>query len=295
MHSLSDRRNLGGETPGSQPSILCLENLTVAYEERIVLSQINLSVQRGEFIGVIGPNGAGKSTLIRAIAGLVPTQRGTIRFDATRIGAGKSGGHRTSVGYVPQRFELDPDLPLRARDLVGLGYDGHRFGLPLPSRARSAAIQRALELVDAIGFADAPAGRLSGGQLQRVLIAQAMVSEPSLLLLDEPLASLDLRSADAIVEVVDRVAHDSGVGVLLVTHDMNPLLKAMDRIIYVVHGKAVMGSVAEVVKKEVLSQLYGYEVDVLEVRGRILVVGEESPEGQAMGSHHGPTPLDRSQ
>ena len=266
--------------------ILKISDLLVAYDARVVLNHINLSVQSGELIGMIGPNGAGKSTLLRAIAGLIRPQKGAITFPG--LDGRDEFRHRkmTKVGYVPQRFDIDPDLPLRARDLVGLGWDGHRWGVPLPSRLREAAVDRALKLVDAFSFADAPAGRLSGGQLQRILIAQAMVSEPPLLLLDEPLASLDLRSADAIVEVVDRVAHETGVTVLLVTHDMNPLLRAMDRIIYVVNGNAVIGSVEEVVKKDVLGSLYGYEVEVIQVRGRILVVGDDAPVDLSGGLHH---------
>ncbi|MCL4521726.1 MAG: ATP-binding cassette domain-containing protein [Firmicutes bacterium] len=266
--------------------VLSISDLLVAYDTKVVLNHINLSLRAGELIGMIGPNGAGKSTLLRTIAGLIRPQKGTITFPGLDRGDELRHRKMTKVGYVPQRFDIDPDLPLRARDLVGLGWDGHRWGVPGPSRLRKAAVDKALTLVDALSFADAPCGRLSGGQLQRILIAQAMVSDPPLLLLDEPLASLDLRSADAIVEVVDRVAHETGVTVLLVTHDMNPLLRAMDRIIYVVNGNAVIGSVEDVVKKDVLGALYGYEVEVIQVRGRILVVGDDAPVDLSGGLHH---------
>lgn len=251
--------------------ILEIRDLTVAYQGAPVLNAINLTINSGEFIGIIGPNGAGKSTLLRTIAGLIRPQHGTIRFPDLPS---------KMVGYVPQRFELDPDLPLRARDLVGLGLDGHRWGFALKRGHRQSRVDRALGLVDGLGFADAPAGRLSGGQLQRVLIAQALVSEPRVLLLDEPLSNLDIRSANAVVEVVQRVSREQGTTVLLVTHDMNPLLHAMDRVLYVVNGQAVLGTVDDVVQKDVLQALYGYEVDVLTVRGRILVVGDDAGIGR---------------
>ncbi len=257
-----------------EEAVLQISDLSVTYGARVVLDQINLSIRRGELVGIIGPNGAGKSTLLRAIAGILRPDRGTIRRAQAQL------------GYVPQRIEMDPDVPLRACDVVGLGFDGHRFGLPWPNALKRQAVDRALALVQAGEFGQSLVGRLSGGQLQRILIAQALVSEPAILLLDEPLSSLDLRSADAVVSIVDRVAHQSGVSVLLVTHDMNPLLRVMDRIIYVVNGRAVIGTVDEVVRPEVLKSLYGYDVDVVRVRGRILVVGDEEYGDEANRFHH---------
>lgn len=248
-----------------------VSHLTVAYQAATVLRDINFQVQRGEFIAIIGPNGAGKSTLLRTIAGLIRPAQGTVAFRTH--GAHATGG--AIIGYVPQRFEIDPDLPLRVMDLVGLGWDGHRWGFSLSTRQRQLAVEDALAQVDALDYADAPAGRLSGGQLQRVLIAQALVSKPGLLLLDEPLSSLDLRSANAVVDVVDRVAHQNSVSVLLVTHDMNPLVHVMDQVMYVVNGQAVLGPVDQVVRKEVLQALYGHEVDVVRVGSRILIIADE--------------------
>lgn len=256
-----------------------ITDLGVAYESTWVLDHIDLTVQQGEFIGIIGPNGAGKSTLLKTVAGLIRPTRGEFRFPA-------ASGRRHPVGYVPQRFDLEPDLPLRARDLVGLGLDGHRWGFAWPNSQRSRKIEQALAQVDLSGFADHPAGKLSGGQLQRVLIAQALVSDPELLLLDEPLSSLDLASAQTVVDVVHRVSQNLGVTVLLVTHDMNPLLPVMDRIIYVVNGQAVIGTVDQVVQKDVLDKLYGYDVEVLRLHGRILVVGDETASGDAAGFEH---------
>jgi zinc/manganese transport system ATP-binding protein len=176
------------------------------------------------------------------------------------------------IGFVPQKFLLDPDLPLRARDLVGLGIDAHRLGVPRPSRARRALVEEMLEAVDATRFADTRVGRLSGGEQQRILIAHALIARPRLLLLDEPLANLDLRSAHEVVALLARIAREQQIAILISAHEINPLLGVMDRIVYLASGRAVSGSTDEVVRADVLSKLYGHHVDVLNVHGRVLIV-----------------------
>jgi zinc/manganese transport system ATP-binding protein len=255
-------------TPELDPPALTLDHVSIRLGDRTVLSNVSLSVNRGEFIGIIGANGAGKSTLLRAILGLQQPAEGHVEVLGRPVRRGNS-----RVGYVPQKQLLDPDLPLRGRDLVALGIDGHRWGIPLPSRERRRRVDEALQQVGAGEYADAPVGRLSGGEQQRLLIAQALLADPQLLLLDEPLANLDLRRAADIVHLVARIGRDAGVAVLLVAHDVNPLLGVMDRVLYLAEGRAAVGTVDEVVRGEVLSRLYGYPVDVLRVRGRILVVG----------------------
>jgi zinc/manganese transport system ATP-binding protein len=197
------------------------------------------------------------------ILGLQPTARGSIRV---------AGAARGALGYVPQKFLLDPDMPLRGRDLVGLGLDGHRLGLPLPSRARRARVDEMLEAVDARAIADARVGQLSGGEQQRILIAHSLISHPKLLLLDEPLANLDLRSAQEVVRLLARIAREQRIAILISAHEMNPLLPVMDRIVYLAAGRAAAGTATEVVRSDVLSRLYGHHVDVLRVHGRVLVV-----------------------
>jgi zinc/manganese transport system ATP-binding protein len=187
------------------------------------------------------------------------------------------------IGYVPQRYQLDPDMPLRARDAVGLGLDAHRLGIARPSRERTERIDEMLAAVDAQRFADARVGNLSGGEQQRVLIAHALISGPRLLLLDEPLANLDLRSGNEIVTLLARIATEQEIAVLISAHEMNPLLAVMDRIVYLAGGRAASGTTSEVVRGDVLSRLYGHHVDVLRVHGRVLVVsGAEGtgPEGE---------------
>ena len=185
----------------------------------------------------------------------------------------------SSIGYVPQKLGIEPDMPLRVRDVVSLGLDGQKFGIRLPSRARRELVSDMLTAVGAQRYADARVGELSGGEQQRVMIAHALISLPRLLLLDEPLANLDISSEQGIVSVLARLARAEQVAVLLSAHDMNPLMPVMDRIVYVAAGRVAVGDTDEVVQPEVLSRLYGQHVDVIRVHGRILVVA--APEGVA--------------
>ncbi len=247
--------------------VLEMRGVDVTLSGRLILDRVELAVGEGEFTGLIGTNGAGKTTLLKAILGLVEPDRGEVLI------AGSPRSRRSpGVGYVPQRIDLDPDVPLRARDLVGLGVDGHRLGPPRPSAARRAAVEEALAAVGADTFADARVGRLSGGEQQRVMIAHALVGGPRLLLLDEPLANLDIRSANDIVAVLARISTRQGVAILISAHDMNPLLPVMDRIAYMADGRVVSGRTDEIVRTEVLSDLYRHPVEVLRVQGRVLVV-----------------------
>ncbi len=247
--------------------VLSLEHAGLSLGGHPVLRDICLEVRPGEFIGVIGTNGAGKTTLLRVILGLLRPSTGSVRLFGQPAKRGNA-----AVGYVPQKQQFDPDTPLRARDLVALGLDGQRWGIAFPSAARRRRIDEALQWVDALDFADAPVGRLSGGEQQRLMIAQALLVRPRLLLLDEPLANLDLRSAHEVVQLVARLGREQTVAVMLVAHDMNPLLPVMDRVLYLAEGRSAIGQVDEVVRSDVLSALYGYPVDVLHVHGRILVV-----------------------
>jgi zinc/manganese transport system ATP-binding protein len=258
---------------GELPTLV-LDSVSVRLAGRLVLDDVSLTVGPGQFTGLIGANGAGKTTLLRVVLGLQHPTAGRVR-----IGGDARKG---AVGYVPQKVVLDPDLPMRARDLVELGLDGHRIGIPLRRRTRLRAVADMLDAVGADGFADARVGRLSGGELQRVLIAHALVSRPRLLLLDEPLANLDLRSGHEIVSLLHRIREEQGVAILLSAHEVNPLLPVMDRVVYLADGRAVTGRTDEVIRSDVLSRLYGHHVDVVNVHGRVLVVvGSNPPDGSA--------------
>jgi zinc/manganese transport system ATP-binding protein len=247
------------------PEALSVDGVTVDLGGHRVLDDVSFEVREGDFTGLIGANGAGKTTLFRVILGLQPASGGRVRIEHNSHGRG-------IVGYVPQKFLLDPDMPLRGRDLVALGLDGQRLGLPLPSRDKRARVDEMLDAVGARGFADRRVGELSGGEQQRILIAHALISRPKLLLLDEPLANLDLRSAQEAVGLLARIASEQRIALLISAHEMNPLLPVIDRIVYLAEGRAASGTVDEVVRSDVLSQLYGHHVDVLRVHGRIIVV-----------------------
>jgi zinc/manganese transport system ATP-binding protein len=256
------------------PAILGVDGVSVTLSGRQILDEVSFTIGPGEFTGLIGPNGAGKTTLLRVILGLQRAASGTV----TVLGKPRS---RDAIGYVPQKVLLDPDMPIRARDLVALGADGSRYGIRLPSRQRAEAVREMLHAVDAEGFADARVGYLSGGEQQRVLIAQALISRPRLLLLDEPLANLDLRSGQEIIALLARIAREQQIAVLLSAHEMNPLLPVMDRVVYLAAGRAASGPTAEVITSEVLSRLYGYHIEVLHVAGRVLVVAGDAAGKEA--------------
>jgi zinc/manganese transport system ATP-binding protein len=256
--------------------LLRLDGVGVRLGGREILRDVSFTIRPGEFTGLIGPNGAGKTTLLRVILGLQPATRGSVLLDGAPRPARDS-----SIGYVPQKLAIEPDMPLRVRDVVSLGLDGNKFGIRLPSRARRERVSDMLAAVGAQRYADARVGELSGGEQQRVMIAHALISRPRLLLLDEPLANLDISSEQGIVSVLARLARAEGVAVLLSAHDMNPLMPVMDRIVYVAAGRVAVGRTDEVVQPEVLSRLYGQHVDVIRVHGRVLVVA--AAEGVAEG------------
>jgi zinc/manganese transport system ATP-binding protein len=249
--------------------------LASGYGSRTIWSGADFSVGAGEFLTVLGPNGAGKSTLLRMVLGLLAPAGGTLQVFGAPPERGNPG-----IGYVPQRRALDPDLSISAEDIVGLGVDGHRWGVRLSRRAgrqRQQAVAEALAAVDAADYARRAVGRLSGGEQQRLQLAQALVTHPRLLLLDEPLASLDLRSQQEVSQLVADLRAEQGFAVVLVTHDINPLLPVTDRVMYIAGGSVSVGTPDEVITSENLSRLYQAEVEVItDSRGRVFVVGLEA-------------------
>jgi zinc/manganese transport system ATP-binding protein len=258
--------------PSAGGDLLRLDAVGVRLGGREILRGVSFAIRPGQFTGLIGPNGAGKTTLIRVILGLQPVTSGSVLIDGRPRSA-----RDAQIGYVPQKLAIEPDMPLRVRDVVTLGLDGNKLGIRLPSRARRELVNDMLTAVGAQRYANSRVGELSGGEQQRVMIAHALISKPRLLLLDEPLANLDISSEQGIVSVLARLARAEGVAVLLSAHDMNPLMPFMDRIVYVAACRVAVGDADEVVQPEVLSRLYGQHVDVIRVHGRILVVA--APEG----------------
>jgi zinc/manganese transport system ATP-binding protein len=240
---------------------------------------LDLSVEPGEFVAVLGPNGSGKTTLLKVLLGQRELSAGSARINGEPVGRGSAG-----VGYVPQQKNFEADLPLRGRDLVGLGLDGHRLGPRLRGRAaRRAKVDAALAAVGAKGYATMPVGRLSGGEQQRLRVAQALVGDPSVLLCDEPLLSLDLSNQRLVSTLIDRRRLDAGSAVLFVTHEINPILPMVDRVLYLVDGQFRIGTPEQVMTSEVLSELYRTQVDVLRVRDRLVVLGAD--DGPADHGH----------
>ncbi|MDX6311321.1 MAG: zinc/manganese transport system ATP-binding protein [Streptomyces sp.] len=264
--------------------VVSLRGAEVRVGGRTLWSGVELDVGAGEFVAVLGPNGVGKSTLVKVLLGVLPTAAGEVRVLGEQPG---QAGQR--VGYLPQRRSFDASLRMRGTDIVRLGWDGDRWGVPLPgpfgARRKAAArrITEVIELVGASSYAHRPIGQCSGGEQQRLLIAQALVRRPELLLLDEPLDSLDLPNQAAVAALVGRICREEGVTVVMVAHDVNPILSRLDRVVYLAEGGAVAGTPEEVITSETLSRLYGTPIEVLRTSdGRLVVVGQ--PEAPALHS-----------
>ena len=249
--------------------VLRLSGTGLSFGKRSLWSGLDLDVRSGEFITVLGSNGSGKSSLLKTILGLQQLTAGSIEV----LGSPVTRGHRR-IGYIPQQRLIQAGTPMRGRDLVALGVDGHLPGMRLLARGRvRAQVDVAIDSVQAASFANRPMGQLSGGEQQRLRVAQALVSDPALLLCDEALISLDLQQQGAVSRLVDERRRTHGTPVLFVTHDINPVLAMTDRVLYLAAGRHRLGSPAEVLRSDVLSDLYDTPVDVARVGGRVVVLG----------------------
>ncbi|HSS93041.1 MAG TPA: ATP-binding cassette domain-containing protein [Candidatus Dormibacteraeota bacterium] len=256
----------------TEHAAIVAHDLAASYGSRPIWTHAAFSIPAGSFTAVLGPNGSGKSTLIRLILGLLAPAAGAIQV----LGEAPRRGN-PRIGYVPQGSHFDPELSVHGRDFVGLGVDGHRWGLRIRGRGKvAAAVEASIAAVGGEEYADRQLGRLSGGEQQRLLLAQALVGAPSLLLLDEPLSHLDVRNQQAIVQLIGEVAAERHLTVMLIAHDVNPLLSHIDHVLYVAHGRLAMGKPADIITSESLSRIYSAPVEVLrDSRGRVFVVGLE--------------------
>lgn len=253
--------------------VLEIRGAALHRDHRELWSGLDLTVEPGEFIAVLGPSGSGKTTLMRAILGLQPLSAGSIRVAGSPVHRGNP-----RIGYIPQQRPLPPDTSMRARDVVALGVNGTRFGLPIPRRGDRERVDALLDGVGAAQFADRRVGLLSGGEQQRLRVGQALADEPTLLLCDEPLSNLDLANQLGITEIIDRQRRERDAAVLFVTHDINPILGRVDRILYIAGGRFVLGTPDEVLQSRVLTDLYGTPVFVLRAGDRLVVVGVPDAE-----------------
>jgi zinc/manganese transport system ATP-binding protein len=248
------------------------KGLAARYGSRLVWSGCDFAIARGSFTAVLGPNGAGKSTLFRLLLGQLAPAAGSLTVFGSRPRAGDS-----RIGYIPQTSVFDPDFSIRGRDFVGLGVDGYRWGVPLMGGVeKRRVIDDGVAVVDADGYVDRPIGLLSGGEQQRLLLAHALVGQPELLLMDEPLSHLDVRNQGSIVNVIAKVVRDRGITVLLIAHDVNPLLPHVDNVLYIANGNTAIGPPSEIITSAKLSAIYSAPIDVLTDRmGRVFVTGLE--------------------
>jgi len=281
-------------TPSPPAPAVSFADATVRLGGRDIWSHVDLAIGPGTFVAVLGPNGSGKSTLIKAVLGVLPLAAG--RLEVLGRSPGESGG---DIGYLPQRRNFDPSMRVRGIDVVRLGADGDRWGIPLPwgpaRRARDARVAEVIDLVGAGAYAHRPIGQVSGGEQQRLLIAQALVRRPRLLLLDEPLDSLDLPNQGAVASLIADISRQAGITVLIVAHDVNPIASALDGVVYVARGRAVSGTPEDVITTEILTDLYGTPIEVLITSdGRRVVVGQPDasshhvgPHSHGHGHHHG--------
>jgi zinc/manganese transport system ATP-binding protein len=264
-----------------------LQDAALEYDGRRVWEHLSLDIASDTFITILGPNGSGKTSLLRVILGLTTLAAGTVEVLGQPPRRGNPG-----IGYVPQHQTFERDLTMRGRDLVQLGLDGNRWGIGRPTAAERRQVADAIDSVDAGRYADAPIGRLSGGEQQRLRIAQALVGSPRMLLCDEPLASLDLRFQGEITDLIGGWRERSGGTVVFVTHDINPVLHLTSRVLFVANGRWAVGTPDEILTSETLSGLYGSPVDVLHVRDRIIVVGESAETFDPGHRHSLPHPAD---
>ncbi|MET0698698.1 MAG: ABC transporter ATP-binding protein [Mycobacterium sp.] len=237
---------------------LTFNDVSVVRGGRLIWSEGTFEVPAGGITAVIGSNGSGKTTLLQVVLGLTRVASGEVRV------LGKPPGEATdAIGYVPQNYAAAAGNAVRSCDAVLLGLTGKRWGFARASADERQQVAEILAAVGATSFAHRRLSQLSGGQRQRVAIAEALVGRPQLLILDEPLTALDLRNQREIVTLLARIKDDFGVTILVVAHDLNPLLGVLDSAIYLLDGHAHFDTMDDVVDESLLSHLYGTSIQVV--------------------------------
>ena len=266
------------DTAKAKSDLIVAKDLSAGYEGRSIWSGANFSFGRGEFVAILGPNGAGKTTLFRVLLGLQRPMGGTIQLFGTPPRRGNP-----HIGYVPQRHTIDTETNVECLELVRLGISGTQWGFNPVTHDDKDAAWSALEAAGASGLAHRRLGALSGGELQRIFLAEALVSNPEVLLLDEPLSNLDIKRETELLHLVNNVVRTRGVTALLIAHNINPLLPHVNDVMYIANGKMATGTPEQVLTSETLTQLYGIQVEVLkDPHGNVAIIGVEE--------HHGDIP-----
>jgi len=248
--------------------VVSLKGACLKFGQRTLWEDLDLDIRPGEFFAVLGPNGSGKTSFLKVLLGLQKLQSGQAMLGGRPVERGSS-----LIGYIPQQKSFPPDTPLRARDLVALGLDGHKWGVRLSPGRTNRRVDQLLELVGASDYAKVPVGQLSGGEQQRLRVAQALATDPQVLLCDEPLLSLDLHHQQAVSALIHKQSREHNSAVVFVTHEINPVIDYVDRVLYLAGGRFRVGAPEEVMTTEVLSDLYGSQVEVIRANGRLVVVG----------------------
>ena len=283
LHTVARAPGAGAAAAGaSSPAVVELRNARLAFGERVLWRDLDLTIREGEYFAVLGSNGTGKTSFLKVLLGLQPLSGGSVSV----------AGHAPrkvarEIGYVPQQRGFPARTPLRARDLVAQGVDGHRWGVRWHPRAVRHRVSELLEQVGASGYADAPVGLLSGGEQQRLRVAQALAGDPAVLLCDEAMLSLDLHHQYVVSELVERRRAEHGTAVVFVTHDINPVIDHVDRILYLAGGSFRVGTPEQVLRSDVLSELYGARIDVLRSNGRVIVTGHPGGSPREVSSQAG--------
>lgn len=262
-------------------SAIVTQNLALGFDNVPIVSNITLDIQKGEFIGLLGPNGSGKSTFLRALLGLVTPLSGEITVLNARPGHGN-----TNIGYMPQMRRHVSVANLTSRSLLETVSNGLHLGLPVLSSAKKREVREIIDIVQAGAFADRPFRQLSGGERQRIYLAQALLGKPSILLLDEPLSSLDPRYQDVFMSLLEKIKHSLNVTILFTAHDPNPLLDIMNRVLYFANGKAAIGATNEIITSAVLSAMYGTQIEVARIKERLFVLSDTQQNVLGEVRHH---------
>lgn len=264
-----------------QENIITTQNLALGYDKKPIVTNMSFAIKKGEFIGILGPNGSGKSTFLRALLGLIKPLSGELRV------LKKTPTHgNTAIGYMPQMRSHLSIANLTSRALLEAAYDGVGYGLPLLSEAKKADIQKVLDMVGSITYADRPFKQLSGGERQRIYLAQALLGNPPILLLDEPLSSLDPKYQDIFIMLLNEIHHNLNVTILFTAHDPNPLLHIMNRVLFFANGKAAIGNTDEIITSTALSEMYGTPIEVVRFKERLYVLSETQQNILGEVRHH---------